>query len=427
MEWLSFYVGEEGYMELTMQKKVVLGLQHTIAMFGATVLVPLLTGLNPSVALVAAGVGTLLFHLVTKQMVPVFLGSSFAFIPPILIGVDRGYSWEAIGAGIIGASVIYIAMSIIVTFVGSDIIRRIFPPIVTGPVITVIGITLAPVAIGMAEGAWWLAIVTLLATVIAAIFFRGLFQMLPILTGAIVGYVAGILFYEGFSFDAVGEASWLGWPEFTFGLGNIEWAAIAVIAPIAFVTMIEHVGDILANGRVVGKDFFKEPGLHRTLLGDGIATMFAGLVGGPPNTTYSENTGVLAVTKVYDPFIIRIGAVFAIFLGLIPKLAAILQTVPVPVLGGLSIVLFGMIASVGMRTLVEAQVDFKKGRNMLVVGLILVFGLGVSGLSSPLAIGDVEISGLALAAVIGVAANLILPMDTEEVAPVTATEKTSAE
>ncbi|MDJ0959468.1 MAG: uracil-xanthine permease family protein [Acidimicrobiia bacterium] len=401
-------------MQLTMQKKVVLGLQHTIAMFGATVLVPLLTGLNPSVALIAAGVGTLLFHLVTKQMVPVFLGSSFAFIPPIVLGVERGYSWAAIGAGIVGAAVIYLTMSIIVTFVGHDIVRRIFPPIVTGPVITVIGITLAPVAIGMAEGTWWLAIVTLAATLIAAVFFKGLFKMLPILTGAIVGYLTAAIFLEEFDFSPVGDADWIGWPEFTWGLGNIEWAAIALIAPIAFVTMIEHVGDILANGRVVGKDFFDEPGLNRTLLGDGIATMFAGLVGGPPNTTYSENTGVLAVTKVYDPFIIRIGAVFAILLGLIPKLAAILQTVPVAVLGGLSIVLFGMIAAVGMRTLVEAQVDFKKSRNMIVVGLILVFGLGVSGLSTPLAIGDVAISGLALAAVIGVAANLILPLTEED-------------
>jgi uracil permease len=347
-------------------------------------------------------------------MVPVFLGSSFAFIPPILLAVDRGFSWAAIGAGIVGAAVLYIAMSIVVTFVGSDVIRRIFPPIVTGPVIIVIGITLAPVAIGMAEGAWWLAIVTLVATVVAAVFFRGLFKMLPILTGAVVGYVVGAIFYTGFSFSAVGEAAWIGWPEMTWGMGDIQWAAIVLIAPIAFVTMIEHVGDILANGRVVGKDFFKEPGLHRTLLGDGIATLFAGLVGGPPNTTYSENTGVLAVTKVYDPFILRIGAVFAIVLAFIPKLAAILLTIPVPVLGGLSIILFGMIAAVGLRTLVEGEVDFKKGRNMLVVGLILVFGLGVSGLSSPLAIGDVAISGLALAAVIGVVVNLILPMGDED-------------
>ncbi|MGB5656596.1 MAG: uracil-xanthine permease family protein, partial [Acidimicrobiia bacterium] len=364
-------------MELTIQKKVVLGLQHTIAMFGATVLVPLLTGLDPSVALLAAGIGTLLFHLVTKQMVPVFLGSSFAFIPAILLAVEDGYSWQAIGAGIIGAAVIYLVMSIIVTFVGHAVITRIFPPIVTGPVIIVIGMTLAPVALGMAEGAWWLAIVTLVAAVIAAIFFRGLFQMLPILTGAIVGFIAGAIFLEGFTWDLVGEAAWFGLPDFTWGLGDIQWGAIAIIAPIAFVTMIEHVGDIVANGGVVGRNFLDEPGLNRTLLGDGIATGVAGLIGGPPNTTYSENTGVLAITKVYDPFILRIGALFAIALALIPKLAALLRTVPTPVLGGLSIILFGMIASVGLRTLVENHVDFKKGRNMLVVGLILVFGLGI--------------------------------------------------
>lgn len=414
-------------MELKIQKKVVLGLQHTIAMFGATVLVPLLTGLNPSVALLAAGVGTLLFHLVTKQMVPVFLGSSFAFIPPILIAVDRGFSWASIGAGIIGAAVLYLMMSIVVTFVGHDVIKRIFPPIVTGPVIIVIGITLAPIAIGMSSGAWWLALLTLAATVIAAVYFRGLFKMLPILTGAVTGYVLGIIFYADFSFAAVGEAAWIGFPEMTWGMGDIQWAAIILIAPIAFVTMIEHVGDILANGRVVGKDFFEDPGLNRTLLGDGIATLFAGLIGGPPNTTYSENTGVLAVTKVYDPFIIRIGAVFAIVLALIPKLAAILLTVPVPVLGGLSIILFGMIASVGLRTLVEAEVDFKKGRNMLVVGLILVFGLGMAGLATPIAIGDVPLSGLALAAVIGVIINLVLPVDDEDDQVVIPSEPKSTE
>jgi uracil permease len=413
-------------VQLTPQKKVVLGLQHTIAMFGATVLVPLLTGLNPSVALIAAGIGTLLFHLVTKQMVPVFLGSSFAFIPPIVMGVERGFSFAAIGAGIIGAAAIYIVMSILVTFLGPDFVKRLFPPIVTGPVIAVIGITLAPVAISMSEGAWWLALVTLVTTIVAAVFFRGLFRMLPILTGAVVGYLVAMVFYPDFSFAPVGEAAWIGWPQFTWGLGDIQWAAVAFIAPIAFVTMIEHVGDILANGRVVGKDFLEEPGLNRTLLGDGIATAFAGLIGGPANTTYSENTGVLAVTKVYDPFIIRIGAVFAIFLGLIPKLAAVLRTVPVPVLGGLSIVLFGMIAAIGMRTLVEAQVDFKKSRNMLVVGLILVFGLGVSGLSSPITIGDVSVSGLAVAAVVGVIANLVLPLKMEDEDVVMAPERESA-
>lgn len=401
-------------MELTIQKKTALGLQHVVAMFGATVLVPLLTGLDPSVALLAAGIGTLLFHLVTKRMVPVFLGSSFAFIPAIILATERGYTWAAIGAGIMAAGLIYVVMSGIVALVGHEVMSRIFPPIVTGPVIIVIGITLAPVAVNMAEGAWWLSLITLATVIVAAVFFKGLFKMLPILTGAVVGYILGAIFFPDFSFQPVLDASWVGLPNFTWGWQDFNWSAIALIAPIAFVTMIEHVGDIIANGGVVGKNFLDEPGLNRTLLGDGIATMAAGLIGGPPNTTYSENTGVLAVTKVYDPFILRIGAMFAIVLSLIPKLAALLRTTPVPVLGGLSMVLFGMIAAVGLRTLVTAQVDFKKSRNMLVVGLILVFGLGVSGLSNALAIGDVTISGLALAAVVGVIINLVLPEPAEE-------------
>ena len=401
-------------MELSMQKKTVLGLQHVVAMFGATVLVPLLTGLDPSVALLAAGIGTLSFHLITKRMVPVFLGSSFAFIPAIILATERGYSWAAIGFGIIMAGVLYVLMGGLVALIGHERVTRIFPPIVTGPVIIVIGMTLAPVALSMAEGAWWLAILTLATAVVAAVFFKGLFKMLPILTGAIVGYIFGAIFFPEFSFQPVLDAAWIGLPNFTWGWQDPNWSAVWLIAPIAFVTMIEHVGDIVANGGVVGKNFLDEPGLNRTLMGDGIATAIAGLIGGPPNTTYSENTGVLAVTKVYDPMILRIGAGFAIFLALIPKLAAILRTVPVPVLGGLSTVLFGMIAAVGLRTLVTAQVDFKKSRNMIVVGMILVFGLGVSGLSSALAIGDVEISGLALAAVVGVVLNLVLPEKDED-------------
>lgn len=405
-------------MELSTQRKIVLGLQHTVAMFGATVLVPLLTGLNPSVALLAAGAGTLLFHMFTRRMVPVFLGSSFAFIAPIILASNEGYSFAAIGGGIAAAGVVYLLVALAVRYLGSLRIRRLFPPIVTGPVIAVIGITLAPVAIDMASTEWWLALVTLLGTIVAAVWFRGLFKMLPILSGVIIGYVvaaiAGLV-----EFAPIGDASWLGWPDLT--LGAWEWGAIAIIAPVALVTMIEHVGDILTNGRVVGRDFFDEPGLHRTLLGDGTATIFAGLVGGPPNTTYSENTGVLAVTKVYDPAVLRIGAAVAVLLGFIPKLAAVLQTVPVAVLGGLSIVLFGMIAAIGMRTLSEAKIDFTHSRNLIVVALIMVFGLGVSALETPIAIGDVSISGLALAAVVGVIANLVLPAEidlrAEEEAP----------
>ena len=400
-------------VELTPQKKTVLGLQHMVAMFGATILVPLITGLNPSVALIAAGVGTWLFHIVTKFGVPVFLGSSFAFIPPILLAQQEGFGFASIGGGIMAAGIVYLIVAGIVWALpnGSQQIRALFPPVVTGPVITVIGITLAPIAISQAEGNWWLAVVTLLATIIAAIWFKGLFKMLPILTGFVVGYVVALIFGE-VNFDALETVDWLAWPEFT--LGSFDWDVIWIIAPVAFVTMIEHVGDILTNGRVVGKDFFDEPGVNRTLMGDGLATLFAGFVGGPPNTTYSENTGVLAVTKVYDPMVLRIGAGFAILLGFIPKFGALLQTVPVAVLGGLSIVLFGMIASVGIRVLAEANLDFTHSRNLIVVALILVFGLGYSGLESPLSIGDVQISGLALAALVGVVANLVIPAAIDE-------------
>lgn len=404
-------------MELTTQRRVVLGLQHAVAMFGATVLVPIITGLNPSVALIAAGVGTLLFHLVTKRIVPVFLGSSFAFIPPILAAQEQGFSLAAVGGGIAAAGVVYGLMALLVRGVGSDKIRAVFPPIVTGPVIAVIGLTLAPVGIGQASDNWWLALVTLAATVVAAVFFRGLFKMIPILTGAVVGYLVAAL-TGNVDFGPIADAGWVGWPSFT--LGAFEWGAIALIAPVAFVTMIEHIGDILTNGRVVGKDFFREPGLDRTLLGDGLATTVAGLVGGPANTTYSENTGVLAVTRVYDPAVLRIGAVVAILMGLVPKLAALLQTVPLGVLGGLSIVLFGMIASIGLRTLAEAEIDFTHSRNLIVVALILVFGLGISGLEQGITIGNVGISGLALAAVIGVVANAVLPKEIDEDQPIVA-------
>ena len=395
-------------MELNTQRKVVLGVQHTIAMFGATVLVPLLTGLDASVALLAAGIGTLIFHLLTKLMVPVFLGSSFAFIPPIVASLnDEGFSMSATVGGIAAAGVVYAIVSVIVRYIGSDKIRRLVPPVVAGPVIVIIGITLAPVAVDMSNANWWLAILTLLVTVAAAIFMKGLWKMLPILSGAVVGYVVGAIAGE-VDFDGIADADWFGLPDFTFA--TFEWGAIVLIAPVAFVTMIEHVGDVITNGRVVGKDFFDEPGLDRTLMGDGAATFLAGLVGGPANTTYSENTGVLAVTKVYDPAVLRIGAVVAIILGIIPKVAAVLQSIPLSVLGGLSIVLFGMIAAVGLRTLVESQVEMHKSRNLIVVAVILVLGLGTSGLEN-LQIGGVAISGLALAAVVGVVLNLILPAD----------------
>jgi uracil permease len=403
--------------DIAVERRVVLGLQHTVAMFGATVLVPLILGMSPSIALLSAGIGTLLFHLVTKGIVPVFLGSSFAFLAPIGLATAEGYSFVSIGAGIMGAGVVYLIVSFLVTVIpdGSQKLRALFPPIVTGPIIAVIGITLAPIAIGQAQGNWWLALVALGSVIVASIWFRGLFKMLPILTGFIVGYLVAIIFgqVEWTNFNA---AKWIDWPDFggLFAEGEFDFGAVWLIAPVALVTMIEHVGDILTNGRVVGKDFFDNPGVNKTLLGDGIATLLAGFIGGPPNTTYSENTGVLAVTKVYDPRVLRIGAGFAILLGFIPKFGGFLSDTPLPVLGGISIVLFGMIASIGMRVLTESRVDFTQSRNLIVAALILVFGLGVSGLESPIKIGDVQVSGLALAAVIGVVANLVLPNAIDE-------------
>lgn len=399
-------------MPQSQTKKWVLGLQHTVAMFGATVLVPLLTGLDPSVALVSAGVGTLVFHLVTGGKVPVFLGSSFAFIAPIVAAGKAGFSYAAIGGGIAAAGLIYVFMSLLVLLIGSERVRRVFPPVVTGPVIVVIGLTLAPVAIDMAAKGWLLATITLTAAIVAAVWFRGLFKMLPILIGVTVGYLAALMMGV-VDLTPVRQAAWLGLPHFV--PARFEWGAVVLIAPVAFVTVMEHIGDILTNGRVVGKDFFEKPGLHRTLLGDGLATALAGLIGGPANTTYSENTGVLAVTRVYDPAILRIAAGFAILLGFSPKLAAVLHTLPPGVLGGISILLFGTIASVGIRTLSESQVDFTHSRNMIVVALILVLGLGgavadlgtitVAGAEVPL-----QASGMALAAVVGVIVNLLLPV-----------------
>jgi uracil permease len=394
---------------------LLLGLQHTVAMFGATVLVPLLTGLNPSVALFTAGLGTLVFHLVTGRMVPVFLGSSFAFIAPILAAKEAGFSLSAIGGGLAAAGLVYGLFALLVLLIGSERVRWVFPPVVTGPVIVVIGLTLAPVAVQMASKDWLLAIVTFASAVVSAVFFRGLFQMIPVLIGVGAGYLLALLLGR-VDLKPLQEAAWFGVPPFT--LASLEWGTVLLIAPVAFVTVMEHIGDILTNGRVVGKDFFTKPGLHRTLLGDGLATSLAGLLGGPANTTYSENTGVLAVTRVYDPVVLRIAALFAILLSFSPKLAALLQTLPQGVLGGVSMLLFGMIASIGIRTLAEAEIDFTKSRNLIVVSAILVLGLGgaVANLGT-IQVAEValplKVSGMALAALAGVVLNLLLPQKLE--------------
>lgn len=397
-----------GPMSLTLHRKLVLGLQHTVAMFGATVLVPLLTGLNPSVALVGAGLATLTFHVLTRFKVPIFLGSSFAFIAPT-IAVMQSEGPRAVGGGLLAAGLVYLLFAGVVKVVGVRRVQQVFPPIVTGPVIIVIGLSLAHVAIDQAKSAWALAGVTLVAAVVASVFARGLFKMIPILIGVTVGYLVSLATgqVDPARLQAIAAADWVGLPP--FHTPTFSWTAVLIIAPVTLVTVMEHIGDVIVNGRVVGKNFLEDPGLPRTLFADGIGNMVSAVIGGPAATTYAENTGVLAVTRVYEPLILRIAAVFAICFGMSPKLAAVFQSLPSGVLGGISILLFGMIASVGIRTLSEADIDFAHSRNLIVVSLILVLGLG--GASFPLAFGGVklEVHGMALAALVGVIANLLLP------------------
>ena len=388
--------------QVTGSQRFVLGLQHTLAMFGATVLVPLLTGLNPSIALLTAGLGTLLFHLVTKGKVPVFLGSSFAFIGVIqIVAKNEGMAYAT--GGIVAAGLVYLVLSALVLIFGVDRIKSFFPPVVAGPMIMVIGLTLAPVAVGMAKESWLLASITLAAVLGTAVYGRGFFKLLPIMTGVIVGFVAAALLGK-LDMKLISDAAWFSLPPLM--LPKFSLSAIMTIAPLALVTMVEHIGDITTNGAVIGKDLVRDPGLHRTLIGDGLATSLAGLLGGPANTTYSENTGVLAVTKVYDPGIIRIAACYAILMAFVGKLGALLQSTPAPVMGGISIVLFGMITSIGVRTVVDAKVDFANSRNLVIAALILVMGLG--GASVPVN-PTLKLEGMALAALIGIVLNKLLP------------------
>lgn len=420
-------------MEKLRGRDYVLGVQHLFAMFGATVLVPIMTGLSTSVALVTAGIGTLIFHLCTKWKVPVFVGSSFAFIPAISAAVTtKGIPYAQ--GGIMVAGAVYLLFALIVYFVGVDRVKRLFPPVITGPVIMVIGVGLAGTAVsdalnnldvaatgftGDAAISLGIAAFTLLVVIICTAFAKGFFKLVPILIGMASGYVLCLILHVcgvfTMDFSAIAQAHWFNKPYITEGflsLPKFDWGIIVSIAPVALVTFMEHIGDITTNGTVVGKNFFQDPGLHRTLLGDGLATMAAGFLGGPANTTYSENTGVLATTKNYNPAILRIAAVFAIILGFFGKFGAVLQSIPGPVKGGVEMMLFGMIASIGIRTLAEANLDFTHSRNLIIVALILVTGLGFGAIGGiPLVFGSVtiNISGLFIATVLGVVLNLVLP------------------
>ncbi|MFK4785611.1 uracil-xanthine permease family protein [Fusobacterium sp. MFO224] len=402
--------------EINTKGKLVLGLQHILAMFGATVLVPFLTGLNPSVALLSAGLGTLIFHACTKRIVPVFLGSSFAFIGAIALVLKENGIAEVKG-GIIAAGFVYVLVSQLVRIFGVEKVKSFFPPIVVGPTIVVIGLRLSPVALSMAgysNGVFDTKSLIVSGTVVICMILisllgKSFLKLVPILMSVLIGYLVA-MFLGMVDFAPIKEASWIGfspdaWTSLTT-IPKFSLTSILAIAPIAFVVFIEHIGDITTNGAVVGKDFFANPGIARTLLGDGMATITAGLLGGPANTTYGENTGVLAVTKVYDPAILRIAACYAIILSFIGKFGVILQTIPTPVMGGISIILFGMIASVGMRTLIEYKIDFSISRNLIIASLILVLGIGINNIQIW---RTVSLSGLAIAALVGVTLNKIFP------------------
>ncbi|WP_448535917.1 uracil-xanthine permease family protein [Pseudothermotoga sp.] len=383
-------------------KFFLLSLQHFVAMFGATVLVPLLTGLDPLVALFTAGAGTLLFHTITNGIVPVFLGSSFAFIAPIIMVKEQLGDLAYATGGIFVAGLVYLLFALLVWLVGTKKVKRLFPPLVTGPMIVVIGLTLSPVAIQMASQNWLVATVVVVTVILTSVLLKGFWSMIPVLFGVLAGYAVSLPLGL-VDVSVVQQSSWLSMPHFI--LPKFDWTAIATIAPVSIATVMEHIGDITTNGAVVGKNFFEKPGLHRTLIGDGLATSLAGLLGGPANTTYSENTGVLALTRVYDPRVLRGAAFLAMLVAFLAKFGAVLRTIPTPVIGGISVILFGMIASVGIRTLVNARVDFSKPKNLLVASLILTVGIG----GATLKIGHVEFKGLSLAAIIGIVANLLVP------------------
>ncbi len=418
--------------QLGTPKMLLLGLQHMFAMFGATVLVPALTGLDVATALLFAGIGTLLFHLLTGGKVPAFLGSSFAFI--------GGYNAiRTIGAaadgspiydnallpyacfGVLIAGLMYVILSVLFKTFGVKKVMRFFPPIVTGPIIIAIGLTLSSSAINNCKANWLVAIVAIAIVIGFNMWGKGMTKIIPILLGVLGSYIFALIVdpaERAAVSEAVSNAAWIGlpvhWNHTVFGLfaGEVDssllWSAVFTIVPLSLATMVEHIGDICAISSTVGKNFMSDPGFHRTLLGDGLATSLAALFGGPANTTYGENTGVLALSKVYDPRVIRIAACIAILVSFCPKFAALVSAMPTATIGGVSLILYGMISAVGVRNVVENKVDFTNTRNVIVAALILVLAIGIS-YSGSIQIGIVSLSGLAVASIVGIGLNAILP------------------
>ncbi|OOV85935.1 uracil-xanthine permease family protein [Oceanospirillum linum] len=406
---------ENQFASATSPKTILTGAQMLFVAFGALVLVPLLTGLDPNVALFTAGFGTLIFQIVTRGRVPVFLASSFAFIAPIIASVQN-WGIPATMGGLLAAGIAYLILSAIVRAKGADILHRILPSVVVGPVIMVIGLALAPVAVNMAMGktgdgsaalvdydkAIIVSMFSLVVTLLFAVFSKGVFRLIPILAGVVAGYVLA-LFMGMVSFAPVHEAAWFAVPSFT--MPEFHWQAILFMIPVAIAPAIEHVGDMVAISQVTGKDYLKKPGLHRTLMGDGLATSAAAIFGGPPNTTYSEVTGAVMLTRNFNPMVMTWAAVFAIVLAFIGKMGAVLQTIPVPVMGGIMTLLFGSIAVVGMNTLVKSGQDLTAPRNLSIIALILVFGIGGMYIGG----GEFSLQGVSLCAIVGIVLNLVLP------------------
>ncbi len=434
-------------------KVLVLGAQHLFAMFGSTVLVPILTGLSVSATLLFAGLATLFMHLVTGKKVPVFLGSSFAFLGGYFaviasgseFGLSQRESLPYACAGVACAGLLYLVLALICKAFGSKNVMKYFPPVVTGPIIIAIGLILAPSAINSCSSNWGIALVAIVVIIVCNIWGKGMIKIVPILMGGLVSYLLAAV-TGNVDFSAVKEAAWIGLPfqmqDTVFGLfgsGNVNSglliSSIIMIVPIAFATMMEHVGDISAIGGTIEKNLIEDPGLHRTLIGDGIGTTIASLFGAPANTTYGENTGVLVLTKVYDPMVVRLAAVYAVVLSFCPKFAALISAMPSATVGGVSIVLYGMISAVGVRNMVENHTDFQKSRNVIVAAVILGLALGInfSGLlganittagnnatgAISFMIGDMRIglSGLAVASIVGIILNAILPGKRDEYMP----------
>ena len=408
--------------QLGTPRMLILGLQHMFAMFGATVLVPILVqgyGLPLSIqtTLLFAGLGTLLFHVCTKFKVPAFLGSSFAYLGgfstvatmPAYEGLDPETKLAYALGGIVIAGLLYLVLALLFKVLGAKKVMRYFPPIVTGPMIIMIGLNLSGSAINNASTCWWLALVAMAIIVVANIWGKGMVKIIPILLGVVGSYIVAVIAGQ-VDFSGVSEASFLGLQQFV--IAKFDVSAILVMVPIAIAAMMEHIGDISAISSTTGKNFIEDPGLHRTLVGDGLATAFAGMFGGPANTTYGENTGVLALSKVYDPRVVRLAAIYAIILSFSPKFDALVNSIPAAIVGGVSFILYGMISAVGVRNIVENQVDLTKSRNLIIAAVMFVSGLGfssVGGITFTVGGAAVTLSGLAIAALCGVILNAILP------------------